>query len=31
MTVKNRQDGIVLKFNLIVMLWSKLGLGELDV
>lgn len=31
MTAKSKEDGIVLKFNLIVMFWAKLGLGELDV
>jgi hypothetical protein len=31
MILKNRDDGIVLKFNLIVLLWAKLGLGEEDV
>lgn len=31
MTPKNREDAIVLKFNLIVIFWAKLGLGEVDV
>ena len=30
MIVKSREVGIVLKFNLIVMFWTKLGLSELE-